>query len=168
MIELKIKGYGTIKIQLDWDQAPNTCANFTELVKKGFYNGLKFHRVIRHFRIQGGDPLGTGVGGPGYSIKGEFSANGVKNTLSHKRGTVSMARARDPDSAGSQFFICDADDEFLDGQYAAFGHVTEGRDVVDKIALVQKDPNDRPYQDVVIQEATAIDEKDLPVEKIPD
>lgn len=168
MIELKIKGYGTIKIQLDRDQAPNTCANFTELVKKGFYNGLKFHRVIRHFRIQGGDPLGTGVGGPGYSIKGEFSANGVKNTLSHKRGAVSMARARDPDSAGSQFFICDADDEFLDGQYAAFGHVTEGRDVVDKIALVQKDPNDRPYQDVVIQEATAIDEKDLPVEKIPD
>ena len=101
-------------------------------------------------------------------IKGEFLANGVENHLSHKRGVVSMARARDPDSAGSQFFICDADDDFLDGQYAAFGHVVEGMEVVDKIAKVRKDANDKPYEDVVIEKATAIDEKDLPVEKIPE
>lgn len=168
MIELKIKDYGTIKIELNRKEAPNTCANFTELVKKGFYDGLIFHRVIRHFMIQGGDPQGIGIGGPGYGIKGEFLANGVENHLSHKRGVVSMARARDPDSAGSQFFICDADDDFLDGQYAAFGHVVEGMEVVDKIAKVRKDANDKPYEDVVIEKATAIDEKDLPVEKIPE
>lgn len=168
MIELKIKDYGTIKIELDRKEAPNTCANFTKLVKKGFYDGLIFHRVIRHFMIQGGDPQGIGIGGPGYGIKGEFLANGVENHLSHKRGVVSMARARDPDSAGSQFFICDADDDFLDGQYAAFGHVVEGMDIVDKIAKVRKDANDKPYEDVVIEKATAIDEKDLPVEKIPE
>lgn len=166
MIELKVKNYGTIKIELDWKEAPNTCANFVELARKGFYDGLIFHRVIRHFRIQGGDPEGIGIGGPGYSIKGEFKANGFENNLSHKRGVISMARARNPDSAGSQFFICDNDDTFLDGQYAAFGHVVEGRDVVDSIAEVRKDGNDKPFEDVVIESMKVIDEKEVPVEKI--
>lgn len=164
MIVLTIKNLGDIQIQLDYKAAPNTCANFVELVNKGFYNGLTFHRIIKGFMIQGGDPNGRGDGGPGYGIKGEFKKNGVANTLSHKRGVISMARASDPDSAGSQFFICDKDDPFLDGSYAAFGQVVQGLDVVDKIASVRKDYNDRPLTPVVIEKAIAIDEP-VPVAK---
>ena len=119
------------------EKAPNTVNNFISLANKGFYDGLTFHRVIPGFMIQGGCPDGTGMGGPGYCIKGEFKLNGVKNNLSHKRGVVSMARAQSPNSAGSQFFIMHEDGEFLDGQYAAFGKVLEGMDVVDKIAAVK-------------------------------
>ena len=116
------------------DEAPITCENFEKLVKDGFYDGLKFHRVVEDFMAQGGDPKGDGTGGSTDTIKGEFSQNGVENTLSHTRGVVSMARSNDPDSASSQFFICYSDDDtFLDGQYAAFGHVTEGMDIVDQI-----------------------------------
>ena len=166
MVILTIKDLGDIKIELDYKNAPNTCTNFVSLVNKGFYNGLIFHRVIQHFMIQGGDPRGRGDGGPGYSIKGEFSANGVKNSLSHKRGVISMARANDPDSAGSQFFICDKDDGFLDGNYASFGHVAEGMDVVDKIAAVRKGANDRPLNPVVIEKAIAVDEPAAEPKKI--
>ena len=166
MIILKIKDIGDIKIELDRKNAPNTCANFTSLCKNGFYDGLIFHRVIKNFMIQGGDPEGIGVGGPGYSIKGEFKNNGVNNTLSHKRGVISMARSMDKDSAGSQFFICDKDDLFLDGEYAAFGKVIEGMDVVDKIASHKTDPNDRPLEEVVIEKVEVIDEEDVPVKKI--
>jgi peptidyl-prolyl cis-trans isomerase B (cyclophilin B) len=158
MIVLSIKGFGDISIELDYKNAPNTCANFVDLVNKRFYNGLIFHRVIRGFMIQGGDPDGTGMGGPDYGIKGEFRSNGFPNTLSHKRGVISMARAQDPDSAGSQFFICDKNDEFLDGNYAAFGHVVSGLDVVDKIAAVAKGANDRPLKPVVIEKAVAVNE----------
>jgi len=166
MIILHIKDYGDIEIELDREAAPISANNFASLVSQGFYNGLTFHRVIKGFMIQGGCPRGNGTGGPGYSIKGEFRANGVDNPLSHKRGVISMARAMDPNSAGSQFFICDADDLFLDGNYAAFGRVTKGMDVVDKIAGVRKGPNDRPVTPVVIMKAEAIDEKILPVKKI--
>lgn len=158
MVILTIKGLGDITLELDYKNAPNTCANFVSLVNKGFYNGLTFHRIIQHFMIQGGDPDGRGTGGPDYSIKGEFKANGVKNELSHKRGVISMARSGDPDSAGSQFFICDKDDLFLDGSYAAFGKVVKGMDVVDKIAASPKDRNDRPYTAVVIEKAVAVEE----------
>jgi peptidyl-prolyl cis-trans isomerase B (cyclophilin B) len=163
MIVLTIKDLGEIKIELDYKNAPNTCANFVSLVNKGFYNGLIFHRVIKGFMIQGGDPDGCGIGGPGYGIKGEFKMNGVKNELSHKRGVISMARANDPNSAGSQFFICDKDDLFLDGQYAAFGKVVEGMDVVDKIASHKVDRRDKPLENVIIEKAIAIDE---PVTKV--
>ncbi len=166
MIILHIKDYGDIEIELDREAAPISANNFASLVSQGFYNGLTFHRVIKGFMIQGGCPRGNGTGGPGYSIKGEFRANGVDNPLSHKRGVISMARAMDPNSAGSQFFICDADDLFLDGNYAAFGRVTKGMDVVDKIAGVRKGPNDRPVTPVVIMKAEAIDEKILPVKRI--
>jgi len=158
MITLSIKGFGDISIALDYQNAPGTCANFVSLVDKGFYDGLTFHRIIKGFMIQGGDPKGTGSGGPGYSIKGEFRSNGVKNLLSHQRGVVSMARSQDPDSAGSQFFICDKNDEFLDGNYAAFGKVVAGMDVVDKIAGQPKGPGDRPAEPVIIEKALAIDE----------
>ncbi len=166
MVILNIKNYGEIKIELDRDSAPNTCANFIELVNKGFYDGLTFHRVIKHFMIQGGCPIGNGTGGPGYQIKGEFKINGVNNELRHERGVVSMARSYFPDTAGSQFFICDADDFFLDGQYAAFGKVISGMDVVDKIASVKKSKNDRPLEAVVIEYAKAIDEPIVEVQKI--
>ena len=168
MITLKIKDLGDIVIELDRDNAPISCANFTKLAKDGFYDGLTFHRVIKGFMIQGGDPEGIGIGGPGYSIKGEFKANGVDNKLSHKRGVISMARSQDFDSAGSQFFICDKNDEFLDGQYAAFGKVTSGMDVVDKIAKVRKDSNDKPLEDVIIEKVIVSDEKDVDFEKIDD
>ena len=166
MIILHIKDFGDIKIELDRVNAPISANNFASLVSQGFYDGLTFHRVIKGFMIQGGDPNGIGTGGPGYSIKGEFRANGVKNNLSHKRGVISMARSQMPNSAGSQFFICDANDEFLDGQYAAFGKVVEGMDVVDKIAQVDKNHNDKPYTPVIIEKAEAIDEEILPVEKM--
>ena len=126
--------------------APNTVNNFISLIKKGFYDGLIFHRVIPGFMIQGGDPEGIGIGGPGYSIKGEFTDNGFKNDLKHEPGVLSMARAMDPDSAGSQFFLMHKTSPHLDGQYAAFGKVTEGLEVVDKIANTPTDYNDRPYE----------------------
>ena len=158
MVILTIKGLGDIQIELDYENAPISCANFVELVNKGFYNYVIFHRVIKGFMIQGGDPKGVGTGGPGYSIKGEFKQNGVNNTLSHKRGVISMARTMDPNSAGSQFFICDADDEFLDGQYAAFGKVVSGMDIVDKIASVRTNSQDKPLQAVIIEKAVAVNE----------
>ena len=133
---IDIKDYGTIKVELNPKEAPITVENFVKLAKSGFYNGLTFHRVIKGFMIQGGCPKGNGTGGPGYEIKGEFAANGVPNNISHKRGVISMARAYDPNSAGSQFFIMHKDGNFLDGQYAAFGETIEGIEVVDKIAAV--------------------------------
>ena len=153
MIILHIKDYGDIQLELDHQSAPITCQNFEELVKKGFYDGLTFHRIIKGFMIQGGDPEGTGCGGSGKEILGEFKANGVNNTISHKRGVISMARSQWFNSASSQFFVCDANDEFLDGQYAAFGHVVQGMEVVDKIASTKTDRNDRPLQKVVIEKA---------------
>ena len=143
---------GEIKAELYPDVAPVTVKNFIDLIKKGFYDGLTFHRVIEGFMIQGGCPKGNGTGGPGYCIKGEFRANGVKNDLKHERGVLSMARAMDPDSAGSQFFIMHETSPHLDGQYAAFGKVTDGMNVVDRIASVRTDFNDRPLEKVVINE----------------
>ena len=166
MVILKIANMGEIKIELDYKNAPISSANFVSLVNKGFYDGLTFHRIIKGFMIQGGCPLGNGTGGPGYSIKGEFRSNGVKNELSHKRGVISMARAINPNSAGSQFFICDKDDLFLDGQYAAFGHVIEGMDVVDKIASVKTGFQDRPLNKVVIEKALSVEEPEPEFEKI--
>ena len=141
---------GDIRAELYPDVAPVTVKNFTDLIKRGFYDGLTFHRVIAGFMIQGGCPKGDGTGGPGYHIKGEFAANGVKNALKHTRGVLSMARAMDPDSAGSQFFIMHADAPHLDGQYAAFGKVTSGMDAVDAIAAVRTDYYDRPLEKVTI------------------
>ena len=129
--------------------------NFLSLVKKGFYDGVIFHRVIAGFMIQGGDPKGIGVGGPGYCIKGEFSANGVKNDLKHQRGVLSMARTQVPDSAGSQFFVMHADADYLDGQYAAFGKVIEGMDVIDAIASVRTDFRDKPLKEQKMKKVTA-------------
>lgn len=166
MVTLKILGMGDIKIELDYQNAPISCKNFVYLANKGFYNGKIFHRVIKGFMIQGGDPTGTGTGGPGYCIKGEFKENGVDNNLSHTRGVISMARTSDPNSAGSQFFICDADDTFLDGQYAAFGHVVSGMDVVDKIAASRAGYNDKPVKAVIIQSAVVEDEPIEEPEKI--
>ena len=136
-----------IKLELYPDVAPITVENFEKLVKQGFYDGLIFHRVISGFMIQGGCPDGTGMGGPGWHIKGEFAANGVKNDLKHTRGVISMARAQMPDSAGSQFFIMHEDAPYLDGQYAAFGKVIEGMDVVDEIADTETDYSDRPVKE---------------------
>jgi peptidyl-prolyl cis-trans isomerase B (cyclophilin B) len=166
MIILKIANMGEIKIELDYKNAPISSANFVSLVNKGFYDGLTFHRIIKGFMIQGGCPLGNGTGGPGYSIKGEFRSNGVNNQLSHKRGVISMARAMNPNSAGSQFFICDKDDLFLDGQYAAFGHAIEGMDVVDKIASVKTGYQDKPLNKVVIEKALSVEEPEPEFEKI--
>ncbi len=166
MVILHIKDYGDIQIELDYESAPNSARNFAYLVSKGFYDGLIFHRVIRGFMIQGGDPTGTGMGGPGYSIRGEFRANGFPNKLSHLRGVISMARSSDPDSAGSQFFICDADDTFLDGNYAAFGKVVSGMETVDKIAKVNKNRNDRPLTNVVIEKAELVGETAVEPERI--
>ena len=136
MVQIEMSDGGIIKIELDPKAAPITCANFEKLVSEGFYDGLIFHRVIAGFMIQGGDPTGTGMGGSDENIKGEFAVNGIKNPLSHKRGVISMARSQRYNSASSQFFICHADATFLDGQYAAFGHVVEGMEVVDRIASV--------------------------------
>ena len=143
---------GEIKAELYPDVAPVTVKNFIDLIKKGFYNGLTFHRVIEGFMIQGGCPKGNGTGGPGYCIKGEFRANGVKNDLKHERGVLSMARAMDPDSAGSQFFIMHETSPHLDGQYAAFGKVTVCMNVVDRIASVRTYFNDTPLEKVVLNE----------------
>ena len=154
---IDVKDYGTIKVELNPKEAPITVENFVKLAKSGFYKGLTFHRVIKGFMIQGGCPKGNGTGGPGYEIKGEFAANGVPNNISHKRGVISMARAYDPDSAGSQFFIMHKDGNFLDGQYAAFGETVEGIEVVDKIAAVRTSPNDKPLTPVVISNITIED-----------
>ncbi len=166
MVTLRIKDYGDIVLEMDYKNAPVSASNFVSLCSSGFYNGLMFHRIIKGFMIQGGDPLGNGMGGPGYSIKGEFRANGVKNDLSHKRGVISMARSASFDSAGSQFFICDKDDTFLDGQYAAFGKVISGMEVVDKIAKQKKSPSDRPLTPIVIEEAIVENEPTPVFEKI--
>ena len=144
----------TMKAELYPEVAPNTVNNFISLVKKGFYDGLIFHRIISGVMIQGGDPDGTGMGGPGYSIKGEFSYNGVDNNFKHSRGVLSMARAQHPDSAGSQFFIMHANAPHLDGQYAAFGKLIEGEDVLDSIASVDTDWNDRPRKPQVMKTVT--------------
>ena len=140
-IEINVKDYGTIKATLDADVAPITVTNFINLASSGFYDGLTFHRIIKGFMIQGGDPLGNGTGGSDKKIKGEFSKNGVNNNISHVRGTISMARSQDYNSASSQFFIMQDDNTSLDGQYAAFGTVTSGMDVVDKIAEVKVQDN---------------------------
>ena len=143
-----------MKAELYPDIAPQSAYNFISLVSKGFYNGLIFHRVIPGFMIQGGDPQGTGMGGPGYSIKGEFSSNGFKNDLKHTKGVLSMARSMMPNSAGSQFFIMHETSPHLDGDYAAFGKITEGLDVVDKIAMVSTDYSDRPLQPQIMKTVT--------------
>lgn len=141
-------------VELYPDVAPNTVNNFISLVQSGFYDGLIFHRVISGFMIQGGDPKGNGTGGPGYTIRGEFTKNGFKNDLPHRRGVISMARSMMPNSAGSQFFIMHADAPHLDGQYAAFGRVIDGMDVVDKIAETNVDYNDKPLKDQTIKSVT--------------
>lgn len=143
-----------IKAELYPETAPNTVRNFISLINKNFYNDLIFHRIIKGFMIQGGCPEGTGMGGPGYSIKGEFSSNGVKNDLKHDEGVLSMARAMSPDSAGSQFFIMHKRSPHLDGEYAAFGKVIDGMDVVDKIADTKTDFRDKPVKDVRLKKVT--------------
>ena len=143
-----------MKAELYPETAPNTVNNFISLIKKGFYDGVGFHRIIAGFMIQGGDPDGNGTGGPGYSIKGEFTSNGFKNDLKHSKGVLSMARTQIPDSAGSQFFIMHADAPHLDGEYAAFGKLTEGFDVLDKIATTATDWSDRPRTPQVMESVT--------------
>ncbi len=154
IVTINMNDGSVIKLELYPEIAENTVKNFISLINSGFYNGLIFHRVIDGFMIQGGCPKGIGTGGPGYTIKGEFAHNGVKNDLKHERGVISMARAMDPDSAGSQFFIMHETSPHLDGSYAAFGKVTEGMDVVDKIAAVQTDREDRPLNEQKIASMT--------------
>ena len=159
MIRITMKDGGVIDLELDKKAAPVTVENFEKLVKDNFYDGLIFHRVIPGFMIQGGDPEGTGMGGPGWHIKGEFAANGWNNPIAHKRGVISMASAQDPNSAGSQFFIMHGDANYLDGQYAAFGKVVRGIEVVDKIAGVPTNRwNNRPYEDQVIDTIRIVEE----------
>ncbi len=157
MVIIEMENGKQIKIELYPDIAPITCENFEKLVKSGFYDGLTFHRIIPGFMIQGGCPKENGTGGPGWSIKGEFSSNGVKSSLRHTRGVVSMARSMKPDSAGSQFFIMHDDAPHLDGQYAAFGKVIEGMDVVDEIAEVPTDYSDKPVQPQIMKKVTIVD-----------
>jgi len=145
---------GVIKVELYPDVAPNTVNNFISLASKGFYNGTIFHRVIPGFMIQGGDPEGTGMGGPGYGIKGEFSSNGFENSLKHTTGVISMARSQQPNSAGSQFFIMVSDAPYLDGQHAAFGKVLEGQEVAETIVNAPRDRDDRPNQDQIMEKVT--------------
>lgn len=151
MIIIEMENGHTIELELDADAAPVTAANFTDLVRQGFYDGLTFHRIIPGFMIQGGDPRGNGTGGSKKNIVGEFRSNGHPNPISHKRGVISMARAMDPNSASSQFFIMHADAPYLDGNYAAFGHVVSGMETVDEIAAVKTGMNDRPVEPVVIR-----------------
>ncbi len=157
MVQIEMENGGIIKVELDKTAAPITAANFEKLVKEGFYDGLIFHRVISGFMIQGGDPTGTGCGGSGQNIVGEFAMNGHNNPIRHERGVISMARSQHPDSASSQFFIMHADAFYLDGQYAAFGKVVEGMEVVDEIADVATDYSDRPRIDMVMKKVTWID-----------
>jgi len=154
IVTLTMENGEDIVMELYPDKAPNTVNNFITLVNDGFYDGLIFHRVIPGFMIQGGDPEGTGMGGPGYAIKGEFQNNGFKNDLIHERGVVSMARTNHPDSAGSQFFIMTDEAKHLDNDYAAFGKVTEGMETVDEIVSVETDKQDKPKEDQVIESAT--------------
>ena len=154
VVTITMENGDVMKAELYPEIAPNTVNNFISLVKKGFYNGLTFHRVINGFMIQGGCPDGTGMGGPGYTIKGEFTQNGFVNQLKHEPGVLSMARAMHPDSAGSQFFLMHKTSPHLDGSYAAFGKVTEGLDIVDKIAQVPTDFRDKPLEPQVIQSMT--------------
>ena len=167
---IEMENGGKIVMELFPDVAPQSVRNFVTLAQSGFYDGLIFHRVISGFMIQGGCPDGTGMGGPGYCIKGEFKLNGVDNNVSHKRGVVSMARAQSPNSGGSQFFIMHADGEFLDGQYAAFGQVIEGMDVVDAIAAVKTDGADRPKEEQKIKSITVDTQGKtyMPPEKLKD
>ncbi|MBO0991938.1 peptidylprolyl isomerase [Bacillus sp. SD088] len=154
IVTIEMEDGGIIKIELEPNIAPNTVANFVALAEDHFYDGLIFHRVIPGFMIQGGDPDGNGSGGPGYSIVGEFPSNGVENNLKHERGVISMARTKEPDSAGSQFFIIAEDASHLDNDYAAFGKVTEGMDIVDKIVNVERDAVDKPLTDQVMKKVT--------------
>ena len=158
MVRITMQDGGVIDLELDAQAAPITVENFLKLVKDGFYDGLTFHRIIPGFMIQGGCPDGTGMGGPGWHIKGEFARNGVPNPIKHTRGVISMARAMDPNSAGSQFFIMHEDAPHLDGGYAAFGHVVTGMDVVDRIAQVATDYNDRPLAPVVMESVRVVEE----------
>ncbi len=154
IVTIKMSNGDIMKAELYPEIAPNTVNNFIDLIKKEFYNGLTFHRIIEGFMIQGGDPDGNGTGGPDYSIKGEFSQNGFDNNLNHTAGVLSMARSMHPDSAGSQFFIMHKDAPHLDGAYAAFGKITEGMDIVDKIATCGTDWNDAPLAPVVMETVT--------------
>ena len=154
IVTIEMENGDVIKAELYPEIAPNTVNNFISLVKKGFYDGVIFHRVIPGFMIQGGDPLGKGIGGPGYTIKGEFTANRFQNDLKHDRGVLSMARTNAPNSAGSQFFIMHEDSPHLDGQYAAFGKVIEGIEAVDRIANVRTDYNDKPRTPQVMKKVT--------------
>ena len=156
MIKIEVKGFGTIMVELDKEAAPKTVENFEKLVSEGFYDGLTFHRIIKGFMIQGGDPLGDGTGDSKVKIPGEFKSNGWDNPISHERGVISMARAQNPNSASCQFFIVHEDSKFLDGDYAAFGHVTEGMEVVDAIASVDTYPNDMPSKKVVIKKISIV------------
>lgn len=166
ILEIEIKNMGKITLELLPEYAPITVNNFMYLAENGFYNGLTFHRVIKHFMIQGGCPKGNGTGGPGWTIKGEFKANGVENTLKHTRGVISMARTQAPNSAGSQFFIMHEDAPHLDGMYAAFGRVTEGIEVVDAIAEVATDRfSDKPIKPVIISEIKIADHDGFKVVK---
>ena len=165
MIIIHVKDFGKIELKLFPEIAPNTCANFVSLASSGFYNGLTFHRIIKGFMIQGGCPLGTESGGPGYHIKGEFTRNNFTNNISHKRGVISMARSNLFDSAGSQFFIMHKDGDFLDGNYAAFGEVINGIEIVDRIANVKTTRSDRPIERVVIEKVEVVDEEIKDVEK---
>lgn len=158
MIRITMLDGGVIDLELDPSAAPITCENFEKLVKSGFYDGLTFHRIIPGFMIQGGDPDGMGTGGPGWTIKGEFAQNGVDNPIKHERGVISMARSMMPNSAGSQFFIMHKTSPHLDGAYAAFGHVVNGMDVVDKIAAVETDRRDMPLEPVVMQKVEIVEE----------
>ncbi len=158
MVKIEMENGGIITLELYEDKAPITVANFKSLVEKGFYDGLIFHRVISGFMIQGGDPTGTGMGGSGEHIKGEFASNGFPNDISHERGVISMARSQRPNSASSQFFIMHADGKFLDGEYAAFGKVITGMEVVDEIAGVKTDYSDRPIIDMRMKSVTLIEE----------
>ena len=157
MIEITMENGKVIKVELDASAAPLTVANFEKLAREGFYDGLTFHRIIPGFMIQGGCPEGTGMGGPGYGIKGEFASNGVNNPIRHTRGVISMARSSMPNSAGSQFFIMHADASHLDGDYAAFGHVVEGMDVVDEIAATPTDWRDKPVTPVVMKTVRVVE-----------
>jgi len=164
IVTINLENGGVIKLELYPEVAPQSVQNFISLINKGFYNGIVFHRVIRGFMIQGGDPEGTGVGGPGYSIKGEFKSNGFENPLRHERGVISMARTNVPDSGGSQFFIMHKDSPHLDGSYAAFGKVIEGIEFVDQIASVECNHLDQPVTQQVMKSVT-VDTKGISYEE---
>jgi peptidyl-prolyl cis-trans isomerase B (cyclophilin B) len=154
IVTIEMENGGIVKAELYPDKAPNSVKNFISLINKGFYNGTIFHRVIPNFMIQGGDPTGTGMGGPGYSIKGEFSSNGFNNDLKHDKGILSMARSSNPNSGGSQFFLMVAKSPHLDGDYAAFGKITEGMEIADDIVKTKADRNDKPIQEQKMKTVT--------------